>query len=278
MMHLYHSTAAGCSELITRRYSTSFSGAIRLLHHSVRQPVYGIYGFVRLADEIVDTFHDFDKESLLARFSADVWHAVEEGISLNPLLHSFQLVVRQYRIPRPLIAAFLRSMALDLHKKDYRDAAELDEYIYGSAEVVGLMCLCVFCNGDTALYGTLKEPARRLGAAFQKINFLRDIHADYKNLERTYFPGFDYAHFDARAKQEIEAGIAEDFAAALPGVLALPATARFGVYTAYRYYLTLFKKIRKMQPRRMLEQRVRVANAHKAFIVLRSRMKFGLGV
>ena len=278
MIQLFHDVAAACSRLITRRYSTSFASAIRLLHPSLRPAIYGIYGFVRLADEIVDTFHDHDKATLLERFRRDTWQAVEEGISINPLLHSFQQVARRYRIPKALIEAFLHSMEMDLDKQQYAHAAELDEYIYGSAEVVGLMCLCVFCEGDEAAYQRLEGPARRLGAAFQKINFLRDLQADYHGLNRAYFPGFDFHRFDEAAKQQIEAEIAEDFAAALPGVKALPVNARFGVYTAYRYYLTLFAKIRRMQPQRILRQRVRVADAHKLIIVFKAQMRHQLGM
>ena len=273
MIDLFHQVAQQCSEAVTRRYSSSFSSAIRLLHQDLRQPVYGIYGFVRFADEIVDTFHEYDKAALLAAFEADTWRAISDGISLNPILHSFQAVVKKYNIPKSLTDAFLRSMELDLHKTDYATVQEMDAYIYGSAEVVGLMCLCVFCEGNSELYESLKEPARKLGAAFQKINFLRDIQADFNNLNRTYFPDFDFYHFDEATKQRIEADIAQDFSDALPGIRSLPWKARFGVYTAYRYYYTLFKKIRKMQPRQVLQNRVRVADFRKAAIVLQARMQ-----
>ncbi len=242
------------------------------------QPIYGIYGFVRFADEIVDTFHDFDKAALLKRFSDDTWLALEEGISLNPILHSFQKVVGQYNIPHELIKAFLYSMELDLYKTDYATVREMDEYIYGSAEVVGLMCLCVFCEGNTEKYAVLKDSARRLGAAFQKVNFLRDIQADFKSLNRTYFPEFDYYNFNDSAKRRIEENIAADFEAALPGIRQLPWKARFGVYTAYRYYNTLFNKIRHMQPQRVLEQRVRVADHQKLLIVAAAKMRYRLNM
>jgi phytoene synthase len=278
MIQLFHDVAKSCSEIVTRQYSTSFSSAIRLLHTDLRQPIYGIYGFVRFADEIVDTFHEFDKASLLSRFSNETWLAIEEGISLNPILHSFQHVVRKYNIPHELITAFLYSMELDLHKTDYATAHELNEYVYGSAEVVGLMCLCIFCEGDMVKYEALKASAQSLGAALQKINFLRDIQSDYKSLNRTYFPEFDYYSFGDGVKQSIEADIAQDFEAALSGIRRLPWKARFGVYAAYKYYHTLFEKIRRMKPQRVLEQRVRVANHHKLFILAGARMRYGLNM
>lgn len=278
MMQLFHEASQACSEIVTRQYSTSFASAIRLLHKDLRQPIYGIYGFVRLADEIVDTFHDHDKAGLLQRFSDDTWRALDEGISLNPILHSFQRVVLEYNIPRELIKAFLYSMELDLQKTDYTTVDELDEYIYGSAEVVGLMCLCVFCEGSVERYEALKEPARRLGAAFQKINFLRDIQSDFNNLNRTYFPEFDFYHFDVACKRRIEADIETDFQAALPGVRKLPWKARFGVYAAYKYYYTLFRKIRSLGPQRVLQTRIRVADPHKLLILMGARMRYGLNM
>lgn len=278
MMSLYHEVSQACSEAVTRRYSTSFSSAIRLLHIDLRQPIHGIYGFVRLADEIVDTFHDYDKATLLAEFEADTWKAIKAGISLNPVLHSFQQVVRKYNIPEDLISAFLHSMKLDLHKTDYHTVHELDEYVYGSAEVVGLMCLCVFVEGNMETYNNLKSSARKLGAAFQKVNFLRDIQADFNNLNRTYFPDFDFYHFDAITKRSIEADIEADFKEALAGIRKLPWKARFGVYTAYQYYTALFQKIRRMQPQHVLEQRVRVADYRKLFIVLRAGLNYRLNL
>jgi len=273
MIPLYHEVCHQCSELVTRRYSTSFSSAINLLHKDLRKPIFDIYGFVRFADEIVDTFHDYDKEQLLNEFTAETWKAIKTGISMNPILHSFQEVVRTYNIPACLITAFLHSMELDLHKTDYDTVHEIEEYIYGSAEVVGLMCLCVFCEGDMTLYKKLEAPARSLGAAFQKINFLRDIQADFYNLNRTYFPDFDFYKFDGATKQRIEADIESDFAASLEGIRQLPWKARFGVYTAYRYYYTLFRKIRKMQPQKVLETRVRVPDYEKLLIMARARVR-----
>jgi len=267
MISLFHKVCHECSEAVTKRYSTSFSSAIKLLHKDLRAPIFDIYGFVRFADEIVDTFHDYDKETLLNDFEAETWKAIKTGISLNPILHSFQHVVRKYNIPHDLIIAFLHSMRLDLNKTDYKTVHELNEYVYGSAEVVGLMCLCVFCEGDMQQYEALKGEARSLGAAFQKINFLRDIQADYNNLNRTYFPDFDFYRFDQHTKQRIEEDIEKDFAAALEGIRKLPWKARFGVYTAYKYYYALFEKIKSMQPARVLQQRVRVPDYQKAFII-----------
>lgn len=278
MIQTFHNVSRDCSRLITQRYSTSFSSAIKLLHKDLRAPIYGIYGFVRLADEIVDTFHDYDKCALLEDFTRQTWGAIECGLSLNPMLHSFQAVVHQYNIPRELISAFLHSMEMDLEKKQYANNAELDEYVYGSAEVVGLMCLAVFCEGDVARYESLKASARKLGAAFQKINFLRDVQADYKDLNRAYFPDFDYQRFDDAAKQKIEEEIAQDFRESLAGIRALPWKARFGVYTAYRYYHALFRKIRRLQPRKVLESRVRVADMSKLFIVARAGMQHRLNL
>jgi phytoene synthase len=268
MISLFHEVGHLCSKITTETYSTSFSSAIKLLHKDIRKPIYDIYGFVRFADEIVDTFHDYDKTTLLEEYREETWKAISNGISLNPILHSFQHVVRIYNIPHDLIEAFLNSMEMDLRKAEYHTTSELDEYIYGSAEVVGLMCLCVFCEGDMQLYLKLKESARKLGAAFQKINFLRDIQADYHVLSRTYFPGFNFHQFDAESKKQIEDDIRQDFSAALEGIRNLPWKAKFGVYTAYRYYFTLFRKICKMQPRKILKQRVRVPDIQKAFIVL----------
>lgn len=278
MMQLFHEVSQACSEIVTRSYSTSFASAIRLLHRDLRQPIHGIYGFVRLADEIVDTFHDYDKELLLKRFTGETWRALDEEISLNPILHSFQTVVRTYNIPKQLIQAFLFSMELDLQKTDYVTVQELNEYIYGSAEAVGLMCLCVFCEGNPEHYESLKEPARRLGAAFQKINFLRDIQSDFNNLNRRYFPELDFYHFDDACKLRIEADIETDFQAALPGIRKLPLKARFGVYAAYKYYYTLFRKIRGLGPQRVLQSRIRVADPHKLLILMGARMRHGLNM
>lgn len=272
MIELFHHSSEACSRQFTRRYSTSFSSAIRLLHTDLRQPIYNIYGFVRLADEIVDTFHHLDKPSLLADFKAETYASIERRLSLNPILHSFQLTVNQYNIDHDLIEAFFRSMEFDLSKTNY-DEAGYKEYIYGSAEVVGLMCLYVFCEGDRKLYSALEAPARSLGAAFQKVNFLRDIKADYNGLSRVYFPGCDFNNFTEADKRRIEADIQRDFDHAYTGIEELPLKARFGVYVAYKYYLSLFKKIRQTEPQEILDSRIRIPNYHKALIVLRAGVK-----
>jgi phytoene synthase len=272
MLHLFHTASENCSAAITRVYSTSFSSAIRMLHKDLRAPICNIYGFVRLADEIVDTFHDYDKQRLLDEFRAETWLSIERGISLNPVLHSFQRTVNDYSISRDLIEAFFTSMEMDLTQQRY-DSKLYQEYIYGSAEVVGLMCLHVFCGGPTNLYDKLKIPARSLGAAFQKVNFLRDIKADYTGLSRIYFPRCDFNNFKQCDKQQIEEEIDQDFKDAYAGILSLPMKARFGVYVAYKYYLSLFKKIKKLQPAKMLEQRIRIPDYHKALIILRAGVK-----
>jgi len=272
MIDLFHTSSESCSRQFTQRYSTSFSSAIRLLHDDLRQPIYNIYGFVRLADEIVDTFHHMDKSTMLADFKRETYASIERGLSLNPILHSFQLTVNQYNIDHKLIEAFFRSMEFDLSKKNY-DEAGYKEYIYGSAEVVGLMCLYVFCEGDQKLYDHLEAPARSLGAAFQKVNFLRDIKADYNGLSRVYFPGCDFNNFTEEDKRRIEADIQRDFDHAYTGIEELPLKARFGVYVAYKYYLSLFKKIRRTEPAEILDARIRIPNYHKALIVLRAGVK-----
>lgn len=272
MMQLFHEVSQQSSRITTERYSTSFSSAIKLLHQDLRTPIFNIYGFVRFADEIVDTFHDYNKPDLLARFKVETYKAIAEGISLNPILHSFQLTVNQYHISHDLIEAFFHSMELDLGKRAY-DEAGYNEYIYGSAEVVGLMCLYVFCEGDTALYEQLKPSAKSLGAAFQKVNFLRDVKNDVENLDRMYFPNCDFGNLTERQKREIEADIQKDFDHAYEGILQLPMKARFGVYVAYKYYLSLFKKIKKVQPQRILEERIRIPNYGKAFILAKAGLR-----
>ncbi len=277
MINLFHEVSQECSRITTERYSTSFSSAIRLLHKDLRKPVYNIYGFVRLADEIVDSFHDHDKSFLLTEFKKATFEAIETGISLNPILHSFQLTVNEYGVDHSLIEAFLFSMELDLSKRKY-DRAGYEEYIYGSAEVVGLMCLYIFCEGDAAEYEKLKPYARSLGAAFQKVNFLRDLKADYEGLERIYFPGCDFSNFTWRDKEEIEADIQRDFEHAYQGILILPVKARFGVYVAYKYYLSLFKKIKKVEPQRILQNRVRIPDYGKMLILAKAGIRSQLNL
>lgn len=272
MLQLFYTTSADCSRIVTENYSTSFSGAIKLLHRDLRQPVYNIYGFVRLADEIVDTFHDYDKEELLAEFKKETYDAIGRGISLNPVLNSFQQTVNTYDIDRKLIDAFFHSMEMDLSKKSY-DADGYREYIYGSAEVVGLMCLSVFCEGNKQLEQELTAPARALGAAFQKVNFLRDIKADYNGLSRIYFPHCNFENFNCSDKAVIEKDIQADFDSAYQGILKLPLKARFGVYVAYKYYLSLFRKIKKLKAANVLEKRIRIPDYLKALIILRAGVK-----
>lgn len=271
MIQLFHTTSQHCSRVVTENYSTSFSSAIRLLHKDLRKPIYNIYGFVRFADEIVDTFHEYDKSYLLEQFKKETYDAIERGISLNPILNSFQRTVNEYKIDCNLINAFFHSMEMDLNKKNY-DCEGYKEYVYGSAEVVGLMCLYVFCEGKKDLYEKLEKAARSLGAAFQKVNFLRDIKTDYNGLARVYFPGCDFNNFTEMEKRQIEGDIHNDFRLAYHGIRHLPLKARFAVYVAYKYYLSLFKKIKRMEPIRVLEERIRIPNYRKAMII------FGAGV
>ncbi len=272
MMSIYNEVSGKCSQEVTRAYSTSFYGAIQLLHKDLRQPIHNIYGFVRLADEIVDTFHGHNKVVLLKEFIESTWSAVTNKISLNPILQSFQDVVHQYNIPHHLVEAFLNSMQLDLFKTEYNTPGELNDYIYGSAEVVGLMCLCVFCEGDVAQYEKLKVSASRLGAAFQKVNFLRDMRDDKNNLNRTYFPDLVGSEYDGFVRLQIEDDIESDFSESLCGIRMLPVKARNGVYTAYQYYYTLFKKIKQAKAQTIMEQRVRVPDYQKMMIAVKARM------
>lgn len=274
---LYDKVCLKASRSATFNYSTSFSLGIRSLDKRFHGPIHAIYGFVRFADEIVDTFHGFDKTALLARFREDSDHAIEEGISLNPILHSFQRVVNQYSIEPELYHTFLDSMAMDL-TNTYHDQRSYATYILGSAEVVGLMCLRVFCEGDDALYQRLKPAAMKLGAAFQKVNFLRDLKDDHQNLGRTYFPGIDMSNWDAGTKQAIEADIQADFDAALMGIRQLPKGARFGVYLAYIYYLNLFRKIKALPSERIMQERVRVRNRRKIALLTASYLRHSFGM
>ncbi len=272
MMQLFHDVSMQCSKLTTQKYSTSFSSAIKLLHKDLQTPIYNIYGFVRFADEIVDTFHEHDKAELLEEFKKETYKAIERRISLNPILQSFQLTVNKYEIDISLVDAFFRSMEYDLNRSTY-DAAGYQDYIYGSAEVVGLMCLTIFCENDAAQYEKLKPFAQSLGAAFQKVNFLRDVKSDFQILERTYFPNVDFTNFTSDSKKNIEEEIMADFASAYKGIIELPLKARFGVYVAYKYYFSLFRKIKKVQPAKMLEQRIRIPAYSKALIVARAGLK-----
>ncbi len=272
MIKLFHELSQQCSRATTEKYSTSFSSAIKLLHNDLRAPIYNIYGFVRFADEIVDTFHQFPKHELLAEFKVETFAAIERRISINPILHSFQMTVNEYSISHDLVESFFGSMEMDLSKTQYNSSG-YRQYIYGSAEVVGLMCLHVFCEGDKGLYDSLKPAAQSLGAAFQKVNFLRDVRADYQELNRTYFPEVDFNNFTPAMKRQIESDIALDLSNAYEGILRLPTKARFGVYVAYKYYLSLFKKIKKTAPDNILEQRIRIPNYGKAYILAKAGLR-----
>ena len=273
-LQLYNKVCFENSKTITERYSTSFSSAIKLLHPSMHSAIHGIYGFVRLADEIVDTFHDADKETLLAEFKTETYKALAQRISLNPVLHAFQITVNKYSIEPHLIESFFNSMEMDLYKTKYESVKEYNDYIYGSAEVVGLMCLHVFCNGDKEKYNQLKNSAKALGAAFQKINFLRDVKDDVGLLNRTYFPNVDFDYLDEDAKQIIVKDIEIDFKNGLRGISQLPIGSRFGVYVAYKYYYSLFKKIKKMPTKVITQQRVRIPDYTKVFIILKSFFRY----
>ncbi|EMS34273.1 Phytoene synthase [Mariniradius saccharolyticus AK6] len=273
---LFDETTLECSKLITQRYSTSFTLGIKTLAKKFHLPIYAIYGFVRYADEIVDTFHDQDKKTLLAQFKEDTYTAIDNKISLNPVLHAFQLIVNAYQIDKDLIEAFLKSMEMDLDFKTYNDS-RYHEYIYGSAEVVGLMCLKVFCEGDQKLYESLKSPACKLGSAFQKVNFLRDIKSDYEERGRVYFPGVDFNSFDKSVKQLIEEDIQKDFDEALDGIRRLPSGAKMGVKVAYLYYQKLFDKIKGLDPKVITNQRIRIPNAKKLSLLLGTYVETKLG-
>lgn len=274
---LYDTVCLKASRQTTYSYSTSFSLGIRSLDKRFHAPIHAIYGFVRFADEIVDTFHGHDKSDLLRRFREDTYRAITEGISLNPILHSFQRVVNTYHVERELYDTFLDSMAMDLTDTAH-DQRSYETYILGSAEVVGLMCLRVFCEGDDALYQKLKPAAMKLGAAFQKVNFLRDLKDDHQNLGRTYFPGIDLSHWDEDTKRTIEADIQADFNAALIGIRQLPQGARFGVYMAYIYYVNLFRKIKALPASRIMQERVRVRNRRKIALLTTSYLRHSFGM
>ena len=269
MKELFDKVSLSCSVKTTRSYSTSFSLGIRFLDKQFRDPIYAVYGFVRFADEIVDTFHDYNKKELFERFTEDTWLAIDNRISLNPILNAFQWAYHKYNIDKEHVVTFLRSMEMDLEETAY-DREGFEEYILGSAEVVGLMCLRVFTNGDDALYHKLFPYAKSLGSAFQKINFLRDLHADYLELGRAYFPGLEVEQFDESTKRQIEAEIEQDFREAYKGIVQLPKNARLGVYVAYVYYYRLFKKIQSLPSNRVLEERIRVSNKRKMALFVTS--------
>tara|TARA_R110002051_G_scaffold91205_3_gene160322 strand:+ start:81826 stop:82665 length:840 start_codon:yes stop_codon:yes gene_type:complete len=278
-MKLLFDTVSGiCAKAVTQSYSTSFASATKMLSPVIRQDIYNIYGFVRFADEIVDSFHDYDKAVLFDRFEQDLEFALVEKISLNPILNAFQETVHRYGIERHLITAFMKSMRLDLTKSDYLTEAEYRDYIYGSADVVGLMCLTVFVKGDRQQFEELKESAMSLGSAFQKVNFLRDLKDDFEGLSRTYFPDTNLADLDEASKLKIIADIEADFAKGLAGIHKLPVEAKFGVYTAYRYYSKLLKKLKRLPSADIKNARVRVPDYVKVSLLARSYVKYRLNL
>ena len=278
MKSLYDVVSYECSKLVTNRYSTSFSLGTRLLNSSIRTDIYNIYGFVRFADEIVDSFHEFNKEKLLNRFEEDLMHAIKYKISLNPILNSFQFTVNDKKIDLELIQAFLESMRMDLNKNNYKTKGEYQKYIYGSADVVGLMCLKVFVNGDTSKYQKLKPYAMSLGSAFQTVNFLRDLNADFENLERTYFPNLNVSSFDEKTKDKIINEIETDFDNAVKGIFLLPESSRLGVYIAYQYYNKLLLKLKNTPSKKIQSARIRVPNYQKMGVLAQSFLRFHLNL
>lgn len=273
MKQLFDDVSVEMSKLTTRRYSTSFSLGIYFLNPILRNSIYSIYGFVRVADEIVDSFNKYDRKALLEKFRIQTFEAIEDGVSTNPILNAFQNVVNKYSVDLSLIHTFLDSMKMDLEKVHYT-REKFEEYILGSAEVVGLMCLHVFCQGDLAMFEKLKPSAMKLGAAFQKVNFLRDLKDDYEILGRNYFPQVDFNDFSLHDKMQIEQEIEADFADALIGIKMLPTSSRGGVYLAYVYYVSLFKKIKKLPASRILEERVRINNTHKIGLMVNSMVQY----
>ena len=274
MKQLFDDTSYLCSKIVTKKYSTSFSLAVKMLSPKIRDGIYSIYAFVRFADEIVDSFHGYDKNQLIETFEADYYQAFYNGISLNPILNSFQQTVKKYQISDDLVQSFLNSMKLDLNKTTYKTLDEYNHYIYGSADVVGLMCLKVFVNGNQALYDELKESAMKLGSAFQKVNFLRDLKDDYEILNRSYFPGVNFKSLDLQTKQAIIDEIESDFSEAYKGIKRLPVEAKFGVYTAYVYYKRLLLKLKRTPSEQILTTRIRVSNPIKISLLAKSFFVF----
>ena len=278
MKKLFDQVSESCSRIVTESYSTSFSLATKMLDSSIRQDIYNIYGFVRFADEIVDSFHNYDKKELLNLFEKDLKKSIEDKISLNPILNSFQKTIHSYQIDYELVDSFLNSMKLDLDKKKYLTKKEFDQYVYGSADVVGLMCLKVFVKGNKNQYNDLRPYAMSLGSAFQKVNFLRDLKADHDGLNRSYFPNLNIDEFDEPSKKIILDEIDKDFRHALKGIFKLPSSARFGVYTAYKYYLKLLNKLRKTHPLKIKSSRIRVPNYQKVNVLARSYVRYRLNI
>ncbi|WP_162126063.1 phytoene/squalene synthase family protein [Flavobacterium phycosphaerae] len=278
MKSIFDTVSFECSRNVTKSYSTSFSAAVKMLAPSIRQDIYNIYGFVRFADEIVDTFHDYNKEALFEMFEKDLASALENKISLNPILNSFQHTVHKYHIPQTMIDAFMKSMRLDLHKTNYHSFAEYQDYIYGSADVVGLMCLKVFVNGDTKKFDELEQAAMRLGSAFQKVNFLRDLKADFEDLNRSYFPNADLSRLDECSKNAIIKEIEADFEAGFQGIVKLPLEAKFGVYTAYVYYKKLLSKLKKTPSMEIKNTRIRVPDYEKFGLLAKCYVNYRLNL
>lgn len=278
MKSIFDKVSADCSKNVTNSYSTSFSLATKMLSKSIRQDIYNIYGFVRFADEIVDTFHDYNKKELLERFIDELNYSLKNKISSNPILNSFQNTVNKYNIDYKLISSFLKSMKMDLKKIKYNSEKEYKEYIYGSADVVGLMCLKVFLDGNEKFYQKLKPNAMALGSAFQKVNFLRDLNADFHELNRTYFPNLDFKNFNDDSKKLILNDIENDFRNALFGIQKLPNNSKFGVYAAYKYYKRLLKKLKKTSFIRIKNERIRVPNYQKVDVLARSYVRYRLNI
>ena len=278
MKSIFDKVSNDCSKLVIKRYSTSFYFSSSLLSSTIRQDIFNIYGFVRLADEIVDTFHEYPKQELLENFEKELWRSVDNKISLNPILNSFQHTVNKYSIPKNLINSFLSSMKMDLEKKEYNSIEEYKKYIYGSADVVGLMCLKVFVNGSESSFSKLSPFAISLGSAFQKVNFLRDLKDDSNVLNRVYFPNVDMNNFNEKSKREIILEIEKDFANALKGIVKLPKNSKFAVYIAYRYYNKLLKKLKRTSSENIVKKRIRIHNLQKFIVIARSYVKYQLNL
>ncbi len=278
MKELFDKLSYRCAHRVTTMYSTSFSLAVKMLSPKIQKDIYAIYGFVRFADEIVDSFHDYDKKELLDEFEKDLYNSIERGISLNPILNAFQHVVHDHNIDHEMIDHFMKSMRADLNKQEYESIQEYEDYIYGSADVVGLMCLKVFVQGDQEQFEALKAPAMKLGSAFQKVNFLRDLKDDTENLQRSYFPHIHGGVIDSGAKDEIIAEINEDFHEAYIGIKKLPIEAKFGVYTAYIYYKKLLRKLNTTEASEIREKRIRISNPMKMFLLTKSFVNYKLNL
>jgi len=278
MKSIFDKVSNDSSKIVIKRYSTSFYFSSSLLSKSIRQDIFNVYGFVRLADEIVDTFHEFPKKELLDDFEKELWRSIDNKISLNPILNSFQSTVNKYSIPKDLIISFLDSMRMDLYKKDYESIDEYKKYIYGSADVVGLMCLKVFVGGSSEMYNSLSPYAISLGSAFQKVNFLRDLKDDSNILNRVYFPNVDMNNFDESSKQEIITEIEDDFKNAIIGIVKLPKNSKFAVYIAYRYYYKLLKKLKRISSENIVKKRIRIDNFQKFIVIVRSYVKYQLNL